>query len=207
MVDKDHIQKLLTNFFKYTGDVEIQEDGSVNISGDVTMIHAPTNGQIPIKFGIVDGDFRAENKRLTSLRNAPDSCHNLYVSNNRITSLDYCPVYLNTLNVETNRLTSFEHAPDQVHTIFAFGNPLTSLEGLPESEYHINITYREQLPLLRLVDADSVHIGRPEGGYARLKPFEPVNSIINKYLGQGKAGALKAAAELIKAGFRDNARW
>jgi hypothetical protein len=207
MVNKDHIQKLLSNFFKYNGDSEIQEDGSVNISGDVTMIYAPTNGQIPIKFGIVDGDFRAENKRLSSLLNVPDSCTNLYVSNNLITSLDHCPIYLNTLNVEKNLLTSFVHAPEQVVTIFAFGNPLTSLEGLPDSEYHINITYRERLPLLRLVDAESVHIGRPEGGYARLKPFEPVNSIINKYVGQGKPGALTCAAELIRAGYKENARW
>lgn len=207
MVDKANVQKLLTSFFTHTGHAEIQEDGSVNISGNVSMMYAPPNGKIPIKFGIVDGDFRAENKRLGSLWNVPDSCHNLYVSNNLITSLDHCPIYLNTLNVEKNLLTSFAHAPEQVDTIFAFGNPLTSLEGLPESDYHINITYREKLPLLRLVDSESAHIGRPEGGYARLKPFEPVNSIINKYLGQGKPGALKAAAELIKAGFKDNARW
>jgi hypothetical protein len=38
-------------------------------------------------------------------------------------------------------------------------------------------------------------------------PVEPVNSIMNKYLGQGKPGAIKCAAELIKAGFKDNARW
>jgi hypothetical protein len=36
---------------------------------------------------------------------------------------------------------------------------------------------------------------------------QPVSDIIHKYLGQGKAGALKAAAELIKAGYKDNARW
>jgi hypothetical protein len=35
----------------------------------------------------------------------------------------------------------------------------------------------------------------------------PIVEILNKYVGQGKSGAIKCAAELIKAGFKDNARW
>jgi hypothetical protein len=114
---------------------------------------------------------------------------------------------LDILDVEYNLLTNFAHAPEIVNTIIAFGNPLTSLSGLPESEYAINITYTEQLPLLRLVDAEGVHIGGAGFGYDRYKRYEPVDSIINKYLGQGKPGALKAAGELIKAGYKSNARW
>jgi hypothetical protein len=207
MVDEDQIRKLLHTYFQCLGDVEVQADGSVNASGDVTLMYAPPDGVIPVQFGIVDGDFRAENKRLKSLRNVPDSCHSLRVSNNYIQSLEYCPVSLDILDVDKNLLTNFEHAPEQVDTIFAFGNPLTSLMGLPQSSYRIHMTYRENLPLLRLVDAEYVHLGSPGPGTARLTPFEPVNSIINKYVGQGKPGAIKCAAELIKAGYQENARW
>lgn len=208
MVDLDKVHQLLDTYFDYTGDAEVQEDGSVNVQGDVVLMKH-TNGNIPVKFGVVEGEFRAISKGLTSLINAPDTCDSLIVSSNLLTSLEYCPVYLNILNVENNKLTNFEHAPEQVDTIFAFNNPLTSLTGLPDSdfEYHINITYSENLPLLQLVNAESVNIGSPGLGYERLKPYEPVNSIINKYTGQGKAGAIKAAAELVKAGFKDNARW
>jgi hypothetical protein len=209
MVDKKNIQSLLNLYFTVSASTEIQDDGSVNVSGNVSLAHAPSKGIIPVKFGIVDGEFRAENKQLTSLRNVPDACHSLYVGNNLIQSLEYSPVYLNVLNVENNLLTNFEHAPEQVDKIFAFGNPLTGLQGLPDSEleYDVNITYGENLPLLRLLNAETVHIGKPEGGYARLQPFEPVNTIINKYTGQGKSGAIKCAAELVRAGFKDNARW
>jgi hypothetical protein len=207
MVDKDQIMNLLHNYFRWNGDVEVQDDGGVNVSGNVALMYTPPDGVIPVQFGIVDGDFRAENKKLVSLRNVPDACHSLYVSANHIQSLEYCPVYLNILDVEYNLLTNFEHAPEQVDTIIAFGNPLTSLTGLPDSEYAINITYREQLPLLRLVDAENVHIGSTGFGYDRYKRYEPVDAIINKYVGQGKAGAIKAAAELVKLGFKDNARW
>jgi hypothetical protein len=34
-----------------------------------------------------------------------------------------------------------------------------------------------------------------------------VNEIMTKYEGQGKPGAIKAAAELIRAGYKENARW
>jgi len=207
MVDKDQTMNLMHNYFSWYGDVEVQDDGSVNVSSDVMMVRSPPNGVIPVQFGIVDGYFRAENKQLQSLVNAPDACHSLYVSDNHIQSLEYCPVYLDILDVEYNLLTNFEHAPEQVDTIIAFGNPLTSLTGLPDSEYAINITYTEQLPLLRLVDAENVHIGSTGFGYDRYKRYEPVDAIINKYVGQGKAGAIKAAAELVKLGFKDNARW
>jgi len=36
---------------------------------------------------------------------------------------------------------------------------------------------------------------------------EEVAVILNKHVGGGKAGALKCALELIKAGYKENARW
>lgn len=210
MVDIDQVHQLLDTYFDYTGDAEVQKDGSVNVQGDVVLLKSPPNGIIPIKFGVVDGEFKAISKQLTSLLNTPDTCDSLIVYSNYLSSLEHVTPYLNILDVENNKLTSFKHGPEQVSIIKASINPLTSLEGLPEDQdipYDISLIYNDHLPLLRLVSADIVHVGSPGGGYARLKPFEPVNTIINKYTGQGKAGAIKAAAELVKAGFKDNARW
>jgi hypothetical protein len=60
--------------------------------------------------------------------------------------------------------------------------------------------------MLPLVDQDYVNWsyfhqygGRSKGVVA--------THIIEAHRGQGKAGAIKAAAQLIKAGFKENARW
>jgi len=34
-----------------------------------------------------------------------------------------------------------------------------------------------------------------------------VSTIMNNHAGQGKPGAIKAAVELIRAGYKENARW
>jgi hypothetical protein len=166
MVDTKHIERIIRHNFDITGSYEIQQDGSVNVQGDVSLRYAQTDGQIPIKFGIVDGVFKVYNKGIRTLKNCPDSCHDLIISSNQLTSLDYCPVYVNKLDVSWNMLTSFEHAPEVVNELIAFSNPLKSLGGLPESEFDISITYDAHLPLLRLINADSVHLGTPGDGYS-----------------------------------------
>jgi hypothetical protein len=210
MVNKDHVNQLLKKYFKISGKVEIQDDGSVNVEGNVKLIYNAPKGIIPVKFGIVSGTFNAERKGLVTLLNAPDTCDTLKVAVNKITSLEHAPSQVESLDVGFNRLTSLKHAPDGMWRMTAFNNPLTSLEGLPDAldkDVSIEITYDAQLPLLRLINVGRVHIGTPGESYMRLQSFEPVNSIINKYTGQGKPGAIKCAVELIKAGFKDNARW
>jgi hypothetical protein len=210
MVNKDHVRNLFMDYFLWHGDVDIMEDGGINVGGNVTLTKTPPGGVLPVKFGIVDGVFRADRKGLTSLRNAPDTCEALHVSSNQISSLAHVPEYLVTLEISNNALTNFMHFPEQVQKVFAHGNPLKSLEGLPEhpeEPYQINITYDKQLPLLRLLSAQAVHLGMTGGGYAHLTRFKEVNNILDKYLGQGKPGALKCAAELIRAGYKENARW
>jgi hypothetical protein len=210
MVNKDHVNQLLKKYFKISGKVEIQDDGSVNVEGNVKLIYNAPKGIIPVKFGIVSGTFNAERKGLVTLLNAPDTCDTLKVAVNKITSLEHAPSQVESLDVGFNQLTSLNHAPDGMWRMTAFNNPLTSLEGLPDAldkDVSIEITYDAQLPLLRLINVGRVHIGTPGESYMRLQSFEPVNSIINKYTGQGKPGAIKCAVELIKAGFKDNARW
>ena len=209
MVNKDKIQGLLETYFVCSNKAWIQDDGSVQVDGDVTLIKPPPQGRIPVKFNLVSGHFKAINMGLVSLSNIPDECSELFLTNNQLTDLDDCPPYLITLDVSNNKLKNFVNGPESAHEITAYNNPLSSLEGLPDEydELEINITYDAHLPLLRLINSTKVRVGHPGSGYKRLQPFEPVNTIINKYLGQGKSGALKAAAELVRAGYKENARW
>jgi hypothetical protein len=80
-------------------------------------------------------------------------------------------------------------------------NQLTTLEGAPSSVGgSFYCSYSDNLPLLRLLlikDVKEIY----------LVPINDiVEDILNKYIGQGRGGALACAAELTKAGFKNNAR-
>jgi hypothetical protein len=210
MVTERDVRDLLYIHFRLRDDhnrpiePEINSDLSVVVSGNATMIR-PAGGRIPVKFNLVDGKFFAVNMGLTSLENAPDICGSLILPDNRLDSLDGCPPYIKILNVEGNQLTNFLHGPETVDTIYAKNNPFEDFSGLPnvdeDSEYAIEVTYSENLPLLRLTNASKITV------YHKNKIFEPVNTILNNYAGQGQRGAMACAAELAKAGFKRNARW
>lgn len=79
-------------------------------------------------------------------------------------------------------------------------NPLTSLEGLPQVLNSLSLRYNKNRPLLRLLDSriDRLNL---------IDTPKSVTEVLKKYAGQGKPGALKAAADLIRAGYAENARW
>jgi hypothetical protein len=216
MVDKDQILRLIKTHFVVVSNtslensIEILDDGGVDVQGHVVMTR-PAGGKIPVRFNMIDGIFRAEGVGLKNLENVPYVCSSLYVANNEITSLEGCPDYLNTLEVSNNQLKDLKHLPEILETLIAFENPLSSLDGLsapPEREFlNVQLSWSKDLPLLRTLVASTIHIGRPGGGYSRLAKMEPVNSILLKYAGTGKKGMLGAAAELTKAGYKENARW
>jgi hypothetical protein len=90
-------------------------------------------------------------------------------------------------------------------------NPLNSLEGYPLSHTPemASMSYLSNLPMLRLLNSKQItlypHADR-DTDEEQLK-VDQVSDILNKYAGGGKPGAIKCAGELIKAGFKDNARW
>jgi hypothetical protein len=174
----------------------------------------------------VAGNFRCDNNKLTSLAHAPrhvggDFCCN----NNQLTSLQHAPHILGgTFRCDFNKLTSLQHAPHDVKGLFncsnnqlqdltgspghvgggltCANNPLSSLNGIPE---HVGgtlwLNWNPRLSLLRALSAQQVMFFHADIQGAQ------VASILNKYTQQGKPGAIKAAAELVKAGYKDNARW
>ena len=222
MVDVDEIESDLDKYFKIKGSIKIDPStGVVDVDGDVDLIKKIK--RLPVKFGTVSGyfycygkhlislsgsprsvggDFDCYDNQLTSLVGAPDHVGgSFYCFNNQLTSLAGAPDHVGGyFDCGVNDITSLEGAPARVGRDFiCYENKLTSLEGLPAQVGGSFVcTYSKSLPVLRLMVYPTVHIydAPPQ-----------LNDIINKYKGQGKPGALKAAAELIRAGYKENARW
>ena len=102
-------------------------------------------------------------------------------------------------------LTTLEGGPTHVGgSYYCFQNPLRDLNGLADHvESILQLSYDPELPLLRVMNAGMVQF------YPYNEKAIIVGQIINGNLGKGKgkAGALKAAGELIRAGYKANARW
>ena len=225
MVNVEEIKVLLKKYFTTLGDVTIQPDGVVDVTGQIILRKRVK--QLPVQFGHVSGDFLCPNKSLTTLigsprrvegnficyenalttlQGAPDHVEgNFSCGANKLESLQGAPVHVGRNfwggGLGGELLTSLAGAPNYVGGIFSWmnGRNLTSLEGAPAHVgREFKCTYSPHLPVLRTLMYPSVHL--LDGG-------DQVNHILDKYAGQGKVGALKAAAELIKAGYKDNARW
>jgi len=83
-------------------------------------------------------------------------------------------------------------------------NTLNTLEGSPDHvDEWFEVDYTPTMPLLRTLVAQ-----KGVGLNGKNVPLK-LDSIINNpdYRGRGKAAALKVTGELIRAGFKENARW
>jgi hypothetical protein len=224
MVDKADIQDKLRRFFKVQGEATIHASGVVDVQGNVTL--KSLWRKLPVQFGVVTGFFLCAGSQLHTLEGAPHSVGDVFdcssnalthlthaprhvgkhfrCSDNLIQSLQHAPTHVSGyFNCAQNRLTNLLHAPTYVELNFTcHGNPLTSLKGMPEHVGNtIWITWDPQLPLLRTLVAKEVQFMNQNSQSVT------VDKILNKYVGQGKPGAIRAAGELIKAGFKENARW
>lgn len=201
MVDTHSIHRLLKEHFNITGTIHVDaETGLVDVEGSVELLGRPQ--QLPVQFGTVTQKFNCSGARLESLAGAPHTVGKEFTcSGNRLTSLEGGPQWVGGgYWCPNNQLTNLVGAPDHVGgTMSVEGNPLKSLDGMP-SELRVGIwlQYQHHLPLLRLLTAPAFVLS-----YAP----DPVITILNTYRGQGKKAAIKAAAELIKAGYKENARW
>jgi hypothetical protein len=191
MVNVTDIETRLKKRFRITGTYKIDPvTGVVDVTGDVSLIRQVK--QLGVTFGKVSGDFVCSRKMLETLVGSPKKVGERY----------YC---------SGNLLTSLLGAPEHVGTDFycVGNNQLTSLEGLPETLKGVFfVSWNPKLPLLRSLVAKEIDL-RGDLSFTNAKYGEmfQVRDILNKYAGEGKPGALKAAAELIRAGFKDNARW
>ena len=189
MVDVDSIIKLVKRHFNIKGTLDVNPlTGDVDVQGDVSFKGLPdSQGRFPVQFGRVTGTFSCVNKGLTTLQGAPHEVGaNFECSYNKLTDLQGGPLHVGG-------------------DLYCYNNPLTTLNGMPETiKGSMVCVYLHDLPLLRTLNCQG-HITFISG----TEEFTPdiVIEILNRHKGQGRAGAIKAAGELIRAGFKDNARW
>lgn len=200
MVDVDVIQELLKKHFDIIGTVHIDhKTGVVDVEGSVEDMKPMT--KMSVQFGTVTARFVCSECRLETLEGSPHTVgKDFSCSKNRLTTLVGGPAWVGgAYFASNNQLTSLQGAPDHVgRSLQVNTNPLKSLEGMPvELKGQIWLDYTFDLPLLRLLETKDMMSYAPD----------PVRVILDKYKGEGKPGVLKAAAELVRAGYKNNARW
>jgi hypothetical protein len=122
-------------------DYTLNGDGSIDVDGDVDLSYQGLS-ELPLKFGIVSGNFYCYGNQLTSLRGAPREVRgDFYCNNNKLTSLRGAPREVGGhFSCSDNQLTSLEGAPGEVGVNFyCHNNQLTSLEGAPGESVPVSI--------------------------------------------------------------------
>lgn len=234
MVNQDQIHQDLHWYFEDANtEMPLQEDqyqiddqGVVHVHADVLRIRRSVDGALPVQFGRVNGDFlvhdmsltslvgaphivlgafNCSQNLLTSLMHAPRTCENMDCSHNKLTNLSHAPIVSNSLDCSYNLLTDLTTCPG-AQDVFAAYNPFEHFRNTPGDIERVTITYKPNLPLLGLLSVHHVEIFDPDNG----EYMEPLSKILNAHIGKGvtnKVAMLKCAGELIKAGYKGNARW
>jgi hypothetical protein len=204
MVNVNEIHELLKTHFSISGHAHIDpESGVVNITGDIYLKDTLHVTQLPVQFGVVTGLFDCSQNKLELLKGAPHHVEgSFWCNHNSLNSLHHAPRHVgyDFMCHHNSELTSLHGAPDHVGgNFYCSQNPLTNLEGSPRTlEGTYVVTYHDQMPLLRLINYQSVTI---------LRAPVQVTIIINKYVGKGKSHILLCSNELKQAGYSGNAAW
>ena len=177
MVDKIKIWELLDKYFRLTGDIVVDDDGTISGARIVSIIRSVS--RLPVEFGTVSGWFDGSDIGLTSLKGSPKTVGKFF-------------------NCCGNKLTSLEGGPGTVGLNFdCTGNPLKSLKGAPTKiggSFHLD--YHPDLPLLRTLVAEE---GVRFGVNSMLKyPYsEKIEDVLLKFGGHGKKSVLQCTKELL----------
>jgi hypothetical protein len=219
-VNKQKIEKLLREYFWITGGFSISDTGLVSVKGDVKSQKEFT--KMPVSFDRVSGYFGCENAGLKTLVGAPRRVGgNFLCRNNQLKTLVGAPRWVGgEFYCNHNQLEKLEGAPRRVGgSFFCYDNqlktlkgapllvsdnfvcthnPLESLKGLPSTITFFRFEYNEKLALGGILTSDIKRI------FIDAEPAD-LTPIIMKYLNTGYSGILPFAAELIRAGYGDNA--
>ncbi len=191
MVDQQLVIAQFRTWFDAFQDYDFDPQGRLNVYGTVIAKHPHRhihNNRLPFRFGRVEGDFNVSYCGLNTFEGMPYYVkHTCWISHNSATTLVGLPNHCNSLVMEGL-------------------SELASFEGFPEQVDLCRFTWYPQQPLLRLLQAKRIQLGITQMTPAD-NPARKVVDILKNYAGQGQKGALACAAELAKAGFKDNARW
>lgn len=230
MVDNTRIEALLRmHFWNYLeetplelDDYEIGSDGLVTTTVGVWMKIPINNGQLPVRFREVDGDFYVADMGLTTLAGCPlVVTGDFFCQRNKLTSLKGMPRTVQTVDAGHNQLSSFEYVPPNIQDLTLDGNKFTSVEHCPPTQHlfvthnsfehfqntpahirEISVTVTPNLPLLGLLTVGDINLYDSED-----TPMTELTNIMNRYAGQGKAGAFDCRRDMRAAGYGSNAQW
>jgi len=132
---------------------EIQEDLSVNVTGNVNISKFGIS-KIPIKFGEVTGDFICSNNILVNLTNSPNKIGGMFdCSSNSIYTLLSGPKFVSGgYYCMDNKLIDLNGFPKHCQVIFdASRNLLRTLDGCPDkvSADNFNVSYNKLRNLIK----------------------------------------------------------
>lgn len=219
MVTEQEKTRLIAEFERSFHTVQLMrvwvddETHAVNVKAHEILLKVKK--RIPIKMGRVQGKFSCHSCELETLENAPIlvtdsfSCYD-----NLLESLAGGPQSVGsqsmgggTYSCHGNFLKNFEGAPQHFSGYFVgtkqLGTGLQSVDGLPTQARLVDITYQSNLPMLKLINQKRVNVRSAIIGDV----MYDLTDIIADHAGEGKAGALKAAVQMVKAGYKGNAKW
>lgn len=188
MVTREEIQQELHLFFDVQGQALISAHGVISVEGTVWARRTLPYDHIPLQFGHITHNF-------------------VLFRQDNLKNLQGCPhTVLGDFKVIGPNLTDLTGAPRSVGKLCSLlCNNLKNLENLPDNCGKLRLNMTLDLPLLRLTESTYPITWGAHG--MSLTDLDTVSNIINKYRGTGRPGALKAAVELIRAGFKNNAKW
>jgi hypothetical protein len=214
--EKDRLLKAFEDSYTYTALKKVWVDSdTLEVNVDAFSVRAKFKKTIPFKMGTVTGNYFCDGCDLESLHNAPHTVMgNFICRSNYLSSLEGGPTHVGSslqngglYSCAVNFLKNFEGAPTDFSGHFLgaeqLGTGLTSVDGIPINSRKVTVSAQPKLPLLKLTQYSQVELNYPHLGGVNGK----LTQILQAHTGQGKPGALKCAAAMIKAGYKDNARW
>lgn len=169
-------------------------DGDMSLGGHVNTLHSMPH--------TVTGSFLCHDCGLTSLQGGPVKVGLHYdCSDNLLMSLEGCAKGVKDLMCSGNQLPDLSTAP---RCDFVYGgiNPWKNFRHTPDHLPHVMVILKDPVPLLGLLHAHKIDCLDMGGGYR-----DKLNTILNKYAGEGKKGILNCALELKQAGLGAYAQW
>jgi hypothetical protein len=229
MMTTQEIRRTFEKYFESTANITIK-NRLVSCTGDVHLMQSMPVFPLPVQFKSVGGNFSCNMNKLKSLAGAPQSVGGDFsCSNNReLESLAGAPQSVGgKFECNGNKLKSLAGAPQSVGgNFYCSRNKLKSLTGAPRvvgGDFWANdnklksltgaphlidgkflLTYADNLPLLPLLNISGVT------EFVFWRDNEPTNQdlsvILNRWANTGTRGMVPCAMEMIKAGYRSNAK-
>lgn len=207
-MDLEKIKESVIHYFGVDqNDITVHPNGVVDVKGSISNQNvimdtslARISDPAPLHFGIVTGTADLGILNLEDLQGAP-----------KVVGGDF--------NCSMNVLTSFEHGPTMVGGgLNASGMPtLVSLNGFPQSigmkaktDTLVDLDWNPNLPLLKIVLCE-MNLANARKPLKLNRAPDDLLLAMNRHIGQPTPGARRRAAiacslELIRAGYKGNAR-